>query len=122
MSEAFVRTAYDGGLCFQVTAPANSGAYAQIASLLSGPQLAELAGKTVVAVALFTPSVAINYKHGSVAGVVSPNGAPTAVNANQKPNEWIPATNGHQTIYVQSNTAGTATVSVVLYYVNSESV
>lgn len=121
MSEAFVRTAYDAIFAFNVTAPGSGSAYAQVAALLSAPQLAEIVPYVIVRLDIFTPTQAINYQHGSAAGVVDPNTAPMPVNANQKPNESLPVALAHLVTYLRSQAAGTATVSVILYGVNAGS-
>lgn len=127
MGEAQIRTGYDAVLAFQVVAPGNGSAYANIFSLLTTQQQAEItaaqnAGYFVCGVAL-TPAAAINWKHstpGSNPATVSPNSNGYPVNATQKPNELIPMINAHLNVWLQSQSAGTVNVNIALNCVSKD--
>lgn len=122
MAEAYNRTTYDGMLTFNISAPANSGSYAQVYTLLSGAQQTELAGKLTVRMEMFSAS-AFNYINATPGNlsVIDPNGQAQAVIANQKPNEVIGLQMAEKWTYVRSASASPVTVSITLFYVNADS-
>lgn len=127
MGEAQIRTGYDAVLAFQVVAPGNGSAYANLFSLLTAPQQAEItaataAGYFVCGVAM-TPAAAINWKHSTPGSnpatvSVSSNGFP--VNATQKPNELIPMINAHLNVWLQSASASPVNVNISLNCVSKD--
>ena len=108
MGEAQIRTTYDWAFTFQVTAPASGGSYASLQSLLTGAQVTEMANYLPCSVAMFAPTVGVNYEHVTPGGsVVSPNSQPFPINANQKPNEMVPCIRGLERIFVRSTGVAT---------------
>lgn len=126
MGEAQYRATYDQRFCFNVNAPGNGSAAAQLYSLLTGAQQTELAKFTVMQAQITPVAVAINYFHctpGNVAPfVLSPNSQGIGINAGQKPNEFISCQQADKKIFLQSTTSGAVVVQVVLDAVSSDNV
>lgn len=126
MGEAQYRATYDQRFCFNVTAPGNGSASAQIYGLLTGAQQTELANYNVMSAQLSPVTTAINYFHctpNNVAPfVVSPNAGGVSIAANQKPNEVLAVQQADKKIFIQSTTAGTVTVQVVLDCVSKDNI
>lgn len=118
MGEAQYRGTYDQRFCFNVTAPGNGSAAGQIFSLLTGAQQAEISGYQIMQAQITPVATAINYFHctpNNVAPfVLSPNSGGIGVNAGQKPNEFISVQQADKKIFLQSTTAGTVVVQLVL--------
>lgn len=122
-SIAYTRTAYDFIASYNVTAPSSGSAYAQVYSLLSAQQQAEIANYRVMRMDIANGGTAINYEHATPGNpsVISPYSAPTQVLANQKPNETLPMVNAHLNTYIRSSGAA-ATVAVVLFCVTGDNI
>lgn len=123
MGEAQIRTTYDLVATYNVTAPASSGAYASLASLLTGAQVTEMAPFLAVGVQMFCAATAFNFKHatpGAGAQAVSPNSNPQVVNANQKPNEAVYVMDTLNRIFVQSSTTSAITVAITVFAISRD--
>ena len=118
MGEAQYRGTYDQRFCFNVTAPGNGSAAAQLFSLLTGAQQAEIANYLIMQAQITPVAVAINYFHCTPTNVapfvLSPNTGGIGINAGQKPNEFVSIQQADKKIFLQSTTAGTVVVQVVL--------
>lgn len=128
MGEAQIRTTFDHRLTYQVTAPGNGTAAAQIYSLLTGAQQTELnaalgAGFVVASLQLSPIATAINYFHAvpsNMTFVLSTNSNAMSIGIGQKPNEVIPVMQADKKIFIQSSTVGAVVVQVVLDCVSKD--
>lgn len=135
------RRIWDGHVAFAVQAPV-AGAAAFIASLLTALQLAELTGKTVARMEIFSPVQPVQYFHakpgfsmplasqwppvapaGGTVPAISANAAAMTILGGQKPNERFDAVNPHQSVAIQSASAAVVrNVVVVLYYFDNNAI
>lgn len=126
MGEAQIRTTYDAILAYSITVPGNGSAYANINSLLTTNQKAEIAslfgsGYFVCGVTI-TPASAINWKHAlpGSPGTVSPDSNGFPILANQKPNELIPMIAAQTNVFLQSASASPVVTSISLLCVSKD--
>lgn len=126
MGEAQIRTAYDAILAYQITVPGSGSAYANISSLLTANQKAEIASLSgsgyFVCGVIITPSAAINWEHAlpGTPGTLSPDSNGFPILANQKPNELIPMINAHINVFLRAAAAGTVSTSISLLCVSKD--